>query len=86
MTGEESLKKPEFEDITSGISLDGTPMEEALAAVWSEVLGIDLVGIHDNFFALGGTLLVCFAGNFTDPGRFESGSDSSFPFRGPHCR
>jgi amino acid adenylation domain-containing protein len=28
--------------------------EEALAAVWTEVLHLDRVGIHDNFFALGG--------------------------------
>ncbi|GHF24625.1 hypothetical protein GCM10010218_01480 [Streptomyces mashuensis] len=28
--------------------------EEALAAVWAEVLGVERVGVHDNFFALGG--------------------------------
>jgi amino acid adenylation domain-containing protein len=28
--------------------------EEVLAAVWAEVLRLDRVGIHDNFFALGG--------------------------------
>ncbi len=31
-----------------------TPVEEALTDVWSEVLGIDLIGIHDNFFEMGG--------------------------------
>jgi amino acid adenylation domain-containing protein len=31
-----------------------TPVEEILAAVWSEVLGIRDIGIHDSFFALGG--------------------------------
>ena len=31
-----------------------TPLEEALAAVWGEVLGVDRVGIHDDFFDLGG--------------------------------
>jgi amino acid adenylation domain-containing protein len=30
------------------------PVEEILAAVWAQVLGADRVGIHDNFFALGG--------------------------------
>jgi amino acid adenylation domain-containing protein len=30
------------------------PVEEVLAAVWTEVLHLDRVGIHDNFFALGG--------------------------------
>jgi hypothetical protein len=29
-----------------------TPLEKALAAVWCDVLGIDRVGRHDNFFAL----------------------------------
>jgi amino acid adenylation domain-containing protein len=30
------------------------PVEEALAEVWAEVLRLERVGIHDNFFALGG--------------------------------
>jgi len=28
--------------------------EEAIAAVWSKIIGIDRVGIHDNFFEIGG--------------------------------
>ncbi|HVR97663.1 MAG TPA: condensation domain-containing protein, partial [Thermoanaerobaculia bacterium] len=31
-----------------------TAAEEVLAAIWGEVLGIDRVGVEDNFFALGG--------------------------------
>lgn len=31
-----------------------TPIEEALAKIWSQVLGIKQVGIHDNFLELGG--------------------------------
>ncbi|HEU5379924.1 MAG TPA: amino acid adenylation domain-containing protein [Ktedonobacteraceae bacterium] len=31
-----------------------TPVEQTLAAIWSEVLGVERVGIHDNFFMLGG--------------------------------
>ncbi len=31
-----------------------TETEEVLAAIWAEALGIDRVGVEDNFFALGG--------------------------------
>ncbi|HEX9943047.1 MAG TPA: amino acid adenylation domain-containing protein, partial [Thermoanaerobaculia bacterium] len=30
------------------------PIEEKLAAIWAELFSIERVGIHDNFFALGG--------------------------------
>ncbi|HEV3051651.1 MAG TPA: thioesterase domain-containing protein, partial [Longimicrobium sp.] len=35
-----------------------TPLKEAIAAVWGEVLGVPRVGVHDDFFALGGNSLV----------------------------
>jgi amino acid adenylation domain-containing protein len=35
-----------------------TPTERALAAIWAEILGLDRVGAHDNFFALGGDSIV----------------------------
>ena len=31
-----------------------TPVEEALAGIWRDVLGVERVGIHDNFLDLGG--------------------------------
>jgi amino acid adenylation domain-containing protein len=31
-----------------------TPLEEELARIWAQVLGLDRVGIHDNFLDLGG--------------------------------
>jgi len=35
-----------------------TPIEETLAEIWAELLGIDDVGIYDNFFDLGGQSLL----------------------------
>ncbi|MFN6484869.1 MULTISPECIES: non-ribosomal peptide synthetase [unclassified Nostoc] len=35
-----------------------TPIEEVLGGIWSEILGIKQVGIHDSFFDLGGHSLL----------------------------
>ncbi|HEU4452819.1 MAG TPA: amino acid adenylation domain-containing protein, partial [Longimicrobium sp.] len=35
-----------------------TPTEQALAAIWAELLGAERVGVHDSFFALGGHSLL----------------------------
>ncbi len=35
-----------------------TPTEEALAAIWAEVLGVERVGVRDDFFRLGGHSLL----------------------------
>lgn len=35
-----------------------TPIEEKVAAIWAEVLDLDSVGIHDDFFDLGGDSLL----------------------------
>ncbi len=34
------------------------PIEEVLAPLWAEVLGVERVGVHDDFFALGGHSLL----------------------------
>ncbi len=42
----------------SAVSADyvppSTPIEKALATIWADVLRVERVGIHDNFFGLGG--------------------------------
>ena len=35
-----------------------SPAEHAIAGVWTEALGLELVGVHDNFFELGGNSLI----------------------------
>ncbi|MDY6802251.1 MAG: amino acid adenylation domain-containing protein [Cyanobacteriota bacterium] len=44
----------ELRDETVGYVAPRTPTEKTLAAIWSEILRVDRVGINDNFFALGG--------------------------------
>ena len=36
-----------------------TPREQALAAIWARTLGLPRVGVHDNFFDLGGDSILC---------------------------
>jgi len=33
-------------------------MEQVLADIWSQVLGLERIGVHDNFFQLGGDSIV----------------------------
>jgi amino acid adenylation domain-containing protein/non-ribosomal peptide synthase protein (TIGR01720 family) len=41
-------------DLTREYVAPRTPVEELLAGIWGEVLGLDRVGVEDNFFQLGG--------------------------------
>ncbi|MEK4372260.1 amino acid adenylation domain-containing protein [Paenibacillus sp. FSL R5-0473] len=45
---EESLQPGE------GHTLPRTPLEASLAEIWKSVLGLEHIGVHDNFFDLGG--------------------------------
>ncbi len=43
---------------SSGFVAPVTPMETRLAAIWADVLELECVGLHDNFFDLGGHSLL----------------------------
>jgi acyl-coenzyme A synthetase/AMP-(fatty) acid ligase/acyl carrier protein len=48
-------ERPELE---SGYEEPGTETEKKLAEIWAQVLGVEKVGVHDNFFDLGGQSLL----------------------------
>src|SRR5262249_38728811 len=44
-------------DLGGGYQIPQGELEQALARIWAEVLGVDRVGASDNFFDLGGSSL-----------------------------
>jgi amino acid adenylation domain-containing protein len=53
-----ALPAPEAQGAEEGYVAPRTPAEEALAAIWAEVLEVERVGVHDDFFDLGGHSLL----------------------------
>ena len=49
-----SMERPEL----SNYAAPSTDLEVRMAEIWSDVLGVERVGIHDNFFELGGHSLL----------------------------
>jgi amino acid adenylation domain-containing protein len=41
-------------DLAKAYIAPRTPLERSFAEIWQEVLGVDQVGVHDDFFSLGG--------------------------------
>jgi amino acid adenylation domain-containing protein len=54
-----SLPAPDYNrSVHESYVAPSNPIEEMVAACWSQVLGIERLGIHENFFALGGHSLL----------------------------
>ncbi|HEY0020544.1 MAG TPA: amino acid adenylation domain-containing protein, partial [Longimicrobium sp.] len=53
-----ALPAPEGSARTEEYVAPRTPVEEALAAIWVDVLGVERLGVRDNFFELGGHSLL----------------------------
>jgi acyl carrier protein len=50
-----ALPEPtETAEVETGGTAPRTPAEELIAGIWREVLGTEHIGVHDNFFDLGG--------------------------------
>jgi len=49
---------PEVGAVAREIRPPSNPVEEGLAEIWSELLGVERVGLNDDFFALGGHSLL----------------------------
>ena len=56
-----SLRAPDTNtaELESNFTEPRTPDEQLIAEIWAEVLGLERVGIHDNFFELGQVLFMC---------------------------
>jgi NAD(P)-dependent dehydrogenase (short-subunit alcohol dehydrogenase family) len=50
-----SLERP---DVPTRYDAPSTDVEREVAGIWSELLGIDRIGVHDDFFELGGHSLL----------------------------
>ncbi|QSQ19871.1 amino acid adenylation domain-containing protein [Pyxidicoccus parkwayensis] len=54
-----ALPAPEAEGLSAGVaSAPRTAMEETVAGIWAPLLGLERVGVEDNFFTLGGHSLL----------------------------
>jgi acyl carrier protein len=54
----QALPAPDWSQMAVGFLAPRTWVEKVVAGIWAEVLGLECVGISDNFFDLGGHSLL----------------------------
>ncbi|WP_425554348.1 amino acid adenylation domain-containing protein [Dactylosporangium siamense] len=54
----QALPAPEVHRDSAGAAAPRTPVERALAEIWQELLGLDDIGVDEDFFELGGSSLL----------------------------
>jgi amino acid adenylation domain-containing protein/non-ribosomal peptide synthase protein (TIGR01720 family) len=57
-TNEPGLIQHERPNLPNAYVAPETPLQHSLCTVWTNLLGIEPIGIHDNFFAMGGHSLI----------------------------
>ncbi|GAA3457939.1 non-ribosomal peptide synthetase [Dactylosporangium matsuzakiense] len=75
-----SVRRPRTADPKTGATAYVPPRdaaEELVAGVWCEVLGVDRVGVHDDFFAIGGHSLLA----MKVVGRLRAATGTAVPLR-----
>lgn len=53
-----SLPSPHLDMLTTAMTPPATPLEEQIAAIWRDILGITIIGRNQDFFLLGGHSLL----------------------------
>ncbi|KAK9839969.1 hypothetical protein WJX74_001268 [Apatococcus lobatus] len=80
-----ALPDPDWQSLAEGHEYVAprSEAEKRVAAVWQEVLGLDRIGIHTNFFSAGGTSLLAGLISFKASASFEADASVALLFQHP---
>ena len=80
-----ALPDPDWESLAEGEEYvpPRTAAEKKVAAVWKEVLGLERIGVHTNFFSAGGTSLLAGMISFRASSSFDVDASVAMLFQHP---